>query len=910
MGGSKPMHRNVSQSWMPTPWLAVVAFIISFTTFYLTALASQAAGAGCIPDENPWYLPYQTLRLFVVEGEWLIAREASGPWCATLKAMAFVLPAISVLSIVLALSRSARRKLVRPWWRIWTRRGTVIVGNTPASRIFAADLKDDALGAECERHPIVLDVDPDAEHAEGLWRLKATVVPCPDGLGVAVKRSLDIVRTDRVISFLGEEDSQISLLLAIHALCRDTEQWKKRVRRRIARGPDTSQNESEAIPPIDIWLYVHDPVRTSKILSLGRLTQVENRVRLGTFDFDTLASRGLFERTPFELVADYQGQTAIHFAIHGAGAPALALAREAAHHFSTTSSAKLAITFVGPSAANVRVALLRDAPGLHDIVDLQAIARLGEAPPTHPYTAHFVVSDDEPAAVADAVRIRRSLLEPAVEEPLAFGVIAAPVYVRVQDGAGFGRLLGREGRCGPLTRRAGSPVASDERWPADGVHGYGALEECVKLEQIASPEIEAMARRAHDIAYGVRSIDQELDQSEWTRQAQNLRPALGANYDSLSHELRESNRRAVRHAPVKARALRCSIRRVRHGKRRQTLSPSEWNALLHGPWLDRLAEAEHRRWWAERAVRGWVHGEGRSEALRHHPELRPFKSLGRHEIFDRRQISSLPLILDAGRSAAGERAFGLRPELVVGVIGYTEERLTDIEGVRRALRAALKVFLGSSAGSPVGFDLSLLSNLAPGTDAIAVEIAAELQLPVHAILPMPVELYAEYQYNQALARARDSRGRDAAAKAARDRFLELTAKAAICVNVSPGSDAAAAPHLLVQDGAEAEEIRKRLYRRAGSCVVARSDILICVVDPDETDPSLTKELMDARKSGRIWRSFPESQFQIPPAPTAPLILDARDPQPPSEEAIGALLAEVWDWRTSASRQTSAARPCR
>lgn len=907
------MQRDLSQIWTPRPWLALVAFIVSFTAFYLTALASRAAGANCTRDTDPGHLLYQTLRLFVVEGEWLFDQGASGPWCDTLKAMAFLLPAISVLSIVLALSRATRRKLVRPWWRMWTRRGTVIVGHTLASRILAADLKDDALGTECERHPIVLDVDPDPEHAEGLWRLRATVVPCPEGLGAAVKKSFDIVRTDRVISFLGDEDLQVTLLLAIDALCRDPAQWKKRASRRMASGRTAPRNSFgiEAIPPVDIWLYVKDPVRASKILSLGRLTQVEKHVRLGTFDFDTLASRDLFERTRFELLADYQGQTAIHFAIHGEGAPALALAREAAHHYNTTASAELAITFVGPSAASVRAALLRDAPGLRDIVDLQAIARLGEVPPVRPYTAHFVVGDDESAAVAEAVRIRRFLLEPEVDAPLSFGLVAAPVYVRVQDGAGFGLLLGHKDRCGPLSSRAGSPVASEERWPFDGVHGYGALEDLVKLEQIASPSIEAMARRAHDIAYGAWNIDQELDPADWTRKAQNLRPALGADYDSLSHELRESNRRAVRHGPVKAGALRCSIRRVRHGDKRQTLSPDEWNALLHGPWLDRLAEAEHRRWWAERAVRGWVHGEGRSEALRRHPELRPFKSLGRHEIFDRRQVSSLPLILDTGQRAAGERSFVLRPELVVGVIGYTEERLTDIERVRRVLGATLEGFLESSGGSPVGFDLVLLSNLAPGTDAIAVEIAAEFEVPVYAILPMPAELYAEYLYNQALARAADPQVRDGAAKAARNSFLELTSKAAICVNVPPESGSTAVPApLLVQDSPEAEEVRKRLYRRAGSGVVARSDILICVVDPNETNPSLTMELMNARKSGGIWRTFPESEFQIPPAPTAPLILDARDPQPPSEEAVRALLDEVWDWRTSANRQTPAARPYR
>jgi voltage-gated potassium channel Kch len=82
-------------------------------------------------------------------------------------------------------------------------------------------------------------------------------------------------------------------------------------------------------------------------------------------------------------------------------------------------------------------------------------------------------------------------------------------------------------------------------------------------------------------------------------------PALVA-WENLPEALREANRNLVDHVPLKKIALARSA------------SPEM---------LEALAEAEHRRWMADRITAGWRYGQARDDERRLHPSLRPFRDL-------------------------------------------------------------------------------------------------------------------------------------------------------------------------------------------------------------------------------------------------------------------------------------------
>ena len=86
-------------------------------------------------------------------------------------------------------------------------------------------------------------------------------------------------------------------------------------------------------------------------------------------------------------------------------------------------------------------------------------------------------------------------------------------------------------------------------------------------------------------------------------------PAL-VPWDDLPDGLRQANRAQADHIPIK----------------RRTLEVSRTEAVIAS-----LAEAEHRRWMAEKIVAGWRHADVRDDSRRLHPSIRPYKELSQAE---------------------------------------------------------------------------------------------------------------------------------------------------------------------------------------------------------------------------------------------------------------------------------------
>ncbi|MEI7608538.1 MAG: RyR domain-containing protein, partial [Rhodospirillaceae bacterium] len=90
-------------------------------------------------------------------------------------------------------------------------------------------------------------------------------------------------------------------------------------------------------------------------------------------------------------------------------------------------------------------------------------------------------------------------------------------------------------------------------------------------------------------------------------------------WDLLNERSKASCRQVADHFAIKLRSIRC--RAVPAGK---SLKPP---FFFTADEIERLAEAEHRRWMSERLISGWRYGPQRDNALKIHPDLVPYDRL-------------------------------------------------------------------------------------------------------------------------------------------------------------------------------------------------------------------------------------------------------------------------------------------
>lgn len=134
------------------------------------------------------------------------------------------------------------------------------------------------------------------------------------------------------------------------------------------------------------------------------------------------------------------------------------------------------------------------------------------------------------------------------------------------------------------------------------------------------PEIEILAAVIH---YNfLEKADQSILTSESNR-AWKIHPAIQKDYDELTPDIKASNRAAARRIPDHLALIGFMIQPWSEGDGDSWKEPLKIAIEKH---VDRLAQAEHLGWCAERIANGWVFGE-RDNDLKHHPSLVPWVQL-------------------------------------------------------------------------------------------------------------------------------------------------------------------------------------------------------------------------------------------------------------------------------------------
>ena len=136
--------------------------------------------------------------------------------------------------------------------------------------------------------------------------------------------------------------------------------------------------------------------------------------------------------------------------------------------------------------------------------------------------------------------------------------------------------------------------------PVAGVELRDLVELGCRADVLLRGELDREARAIHEVYVKAQTAAGATEATN---------SALVA-WEDLPESLRQANRAQADHIPVKQRAL--------------AISRSE-------QMIESLAEAEHRRWMAEKIVAGWRYSEQRDNARKLHPCLKPYLQLSESE---------------------------------------------------------------------------------------------------------------------------------------------------------------------------------------------------------------------------------------------------------------------------------------
>jgi hypothetical protein len=196
---------------------------------------------------------------------------------------------------------------------------------------------------------------------------------------------------------------------------------------------------------------------------------------------------------------------------------------------------------------------------------------------------------------------------------------SVPIRYRLHEDHGMGELIRQHYR-GGVTPCPMTP--------------FGTIAAACRAGSWADNELDVMARALHeDYVSKLGEADKDYPANP-----------SAAPWELLSEQLRESNRQAADHIPVKLRAVGCHTARTGSG------DPGELVSKFTAQEVEGLAKMEHRRWMAERFLdlAGWALGP-KDIDKRLSPFLVEWEELPIHPVnipeYDRNAVRILPGVL-------------------------------------------------------------------------------------------------------------------------------------------------------------------------------------------------------------------------------------------------------------------------
>lgn len=165
------------------------------------------------------------------------------------------------------------------------------------------------------------------------------------------------------------------------------------------------------------------------------------------------------------------------------------------------------------------------------------------------------------------------------------------------------------------------------------------------------PNIDAIAAAVHQsFLDGAAKSRLDAEIANQPHLAWKIHPAIEKAYDQLDADSKASNRAAARRIPEHLTLINFVVKPQERGDDGSWKDPLKAAIELH---LDRLAQAEHLGWCAERVANGWTYAELRDNDLKHHNLLVDWSKLSpANRDKDHSSARSIPSVLEvAGHKA-------------------------------------------------------------------------------------------------------------------------------------------------------------------------------------------------------------------------------------------------------------------
>jgi len=165
------------------------------------------------------------------------------------------------------------------------------------------------------------------------------------------------------------------------------------------------------------------------------------------------------------------------------------------------------------------------------------------------------------------------------------------------------------------------------------------------------PDLESLAAAVHhSFLDAAKQAQLEAETKAAPHLAWTINPAIRKVYDDLAADAKAANRAAARRIPDHLALIGFVV------EPQQPQDDGSWIAPLNDAiemHIERLAQAEHLGWCAERSANGWTYSTKRDNELKHHPLLCAWTQLSENDRKkDRASVRSTPGLLQVARFKA------------------------------------------------------------------------------------------------------------------------------------------------------------------------------------------------------------------------------------------------------------------
>ena len=537
-----------------------------------------------LPISTRIYLSFQLLTL----DSGAVSDTAQVPWPLEIARWSGVVASVGTLfnAIVGIFSRRISKWITR------CRTGhTVVIGGGGTGLQLATDLMTDG-------HQVtVIEKTEDSNSARIMVDRGAAVV-VGDAREIETLKAGAVDEAKMVLVVAGNDANNIEILAAVTELCRQ----ENRVTKKLP-------------------CYVH--VVDQQLQMLAEQVFGDSHINRSTdvvfFDRFANTSRCLFADHPLDRVClDGDDSRRVHLVIIGFKELGQALLKQALAigHFANGMSVE--VTVVDPLAKQKEKTLLVRAPELHCCGTLEFIdgtpvdslvrQRLSEIFDDSERTVSVAICDSDP---------QKSLMQCMEIVPL-LTPLNETMFV----------CLGEDEHISAVIERYESFHRK--------IIPFGSSQIACSADAIVRSDLDVMARAIHDKYRESRLADGDSEENY---------PAL-RSWEYLKGDYRDANREQADHYAVKLRAL--GLRHIPLKEFGNGSSRSVAELVLSKGMIERLAEAEHRRWCANRRLNGWRYGEERDNQRKVHPDLVAWDALDDStREYDRAPIRQLAETLDS-----------------------------------------------------------------------------------------------------------------------------------------------------------------------------------------------------------------------------------------------------------------------